>query len=109
MIRNLKETLALFLQRTPKNICVDSLKELLCECAQVLSTHDTHIWSLDGDHHVLSTHLVIAENSSKEDVLRIKSECKEKLSESIHLSHITLEIEYPSEACSQYSYQSSKK
>ena len=25
----------------------------------VKSTHHTHIWSLDGEHHVLTTHVVV--------------------------------------------------
>ncbi len=97
--KNLKETLALFLQRTPNNINAKILDEKLCECDQVLSSHDTHIWSIDGDNHVLSTHLVIDENATKDDILRIKRECKEKLLGTVHIAHVTIEIEYPSECC----------
>ena len=99
VLKNLKETLGLFLQRTPKNIDMDLIKGELCSCANVSSAHDTRIWSLDGEHHVLSTHLVIAEDATKDDILRIKRECKESLYAVANLSHITIEVEYPSEGC----------
>ncbi len=99
VLKNLKETLGLFLQRVPKNIDLDHIKSELCNCGSVSSAHDTRIWSLDGERHVLSTHLVIAEDATKEDILRIKRECKEALYNIAKLSHITIEIEYPSEAC----------
>jgi len=99
VLKNLQETLGLFLQRTPKNIDIDLLKGELCNCANVSSVHDTRIWSLDGERHVLSTHLVIAEDASKEDILRIKRECKGKLMSTPHIAHVTIEIEYPGESC----------
>ena len=103
VLKNLKETLGLFLQRTPKNIDMDLIKEELCNCANVLSAHDTRVWSLDGERHVLSTHLVIADDASKEDILRIKQDCKEKLMSDPHIAHVTIEIEYPSECCTDNS------
>lgn len=99
VLKNLRDTLALFLQRTPKNVDLGQLQAVLCDCDQVLSSHDTRIWSLDGQHHVLTTHLVINEDVSKEDLLKIKRECKQALFEILSLSHITIEFEYPSEDC----------
>lgn len=99
VLKNLKVTLELFLQRVPRNIDLEYIKSELCNCANVSSAHDTRVWSLDGERHVLSTHLVIAEDASKEDILRIKRECKESLYQRTKLSHITIEIEFPSEAC----------
>lgn len=99
VVRNLKQTLALFLQRTPENISLAEVETQIMGCEQVLSSHDTHIWSLDGDHHVLTTHLVIEEGATKEDILRIKRECKTRLMNALHLSHVTIEVEYPSEGC----------
>lgn len=99
VLKNLRGTLGLFLQRTPKNVDLDMIKALLCDCSKVLSSHDTRIWSLDGKNHVLSTHLVITENATKEDIRSIKQECKESLYSTLNLSHITIELEFPDEAC----------
>ena len=91
--------MGLFLQRTPKNVDLDRVREAICDCQLVLSSHDTRIWSLDGQHHVLTTHLVVDEDAGKEDILRIKRDCKRALYKILSLSHITIEFEYPSEAC----------
>ncbi|MCJ7734942.1 MAG: cation diffusion facilitator family transporter, partial [Anaerolineales bacterium] len=99
VLKNLKETLGLFLQRIPKNVDLELIKGELSNCGNVSSAHDTRIWSLDGERHVLSTHLVIAEDATKEDILKIKKDCKESLYAIANLSHITIEVEYPSEAC----------
>jgi len=99
VVKNLRDTLGLFLQRTPKNVDLDRVRETICDCQQVLSSHDTRVWSLDGQHHVLTTHLVVDEDVGKEDILRIKRDCKRALYKILSLSHITIEFEYPSEAC----------
>lgn len=101
VLKNLRDTMGLFLQRTPKNVDLDRVRDTLCACQQVLSSHDTRIWSLDGQHHVLTTHLVVAEDAGKEDILRIKRDCKTALYDILSLSHITIEFEYPSEACQE--------
>lgn len=101
VLRNLGETIGLFLQRTPRNVDLDLVRETLSSCDQVLSSHDTRIWSLDGQHHVLTTHLVIAEDAGKDEILQIKRDCKESLYQALHLSHITIEVEYPDEACQE--------
>lgn len=64
----------------------------------VQSIHHTQIWSLDGEHHVLSTHVVVDENSTKEEVTQIKCEINE-LTRQLGFEHITVEIEYEYEEC----------
>lgn len=99
VVKNLKETLGLFLQRIPKNIDLEQIKDELCNCNKVTSAHDTRIWSLDGNRHVLSTHLVVDEDATKEDIFKIKKDCKESLYAIANLSHITIEVEFPGEDC----------
>ena len=61
--------------------------------------HHTHIWSLDGEHHVLTTHVVIVENTTRKEIQSIKSTIKH-LGQELNLEHITVEIEYLNEYCS---------
>ncbi|WP_439483431.1 hypothetical protein [Cyclobacterium plantarum] len=42
----------------------EEIRSKLREVKHVQSIHYTHIWSLDGEHHVLTTHLVL-ENISE--------------------------------------------
>ena len=91
-VRNLWETLSIFLQATPRGLELEEIEAHLSAVEGVCSTHHTHLWSLDGEHHVLSTHLVVDENSTKTDLQRIKSDARQSL-RPFQLSHITIEIE----------------
>lgn len=98
VIGNLKKTLALFLQASPESVDIEEIKAQLLAIDDVKSTHHTHLWSLDGEHHVLSTHLVIAKEATKEKMLAVKSRCKE-LCRTHHFEHITIELEFEDEDC----------
>jgi cobalt-zinc-cadmium efflux system protein len=60
--------------------------------------HHTHLWSLDGERHVLTTHVVVAEETTKDRVLGVKRAFKE-IAENLGLEHTTLEVEYEDEDC----------
>ena len=97
-IANLRPTLLLFLQAVPENIDLKQLKKSILSLDKVNSLHHTHVWSLDGEHHVLSTHVVIENDTSREEILAIKGAIQH-LGASLHLEHITIEIEYINEYC----------
>ena len=98
-IANLRKTLVLFLQAVPDNIDLKKLEKSILELDKVDSTHHTHVWSLDGEHHVFSTHVVVTNNTSREEIQNIKGAIQH-LGHSLNLKHITVEIEYLSEHCS---------
>jgi cobalt-zinc-cadmium efflux system protein len=99
VVKRLYTTLALFLQAVPENIDIDAIEERFKALDHVLSTHHTHIWSLDGEHHVLTTHLVVEENISRDEVIGLKGRVR-ALIKKIKISHITIEIEYGESECS---------
>jgi len=98
VINNLKETLSLFLQAVPQDINLDQLKNEILTIERVQSTHHTHVWSLDGEHHVLTTHVVIGDEACRDDVLQVKKEVI-ALTKGWNFEHVTLEIEYEGEDC----------
>lgn len=97
-MRNLRKASALFLQAIPEEIDVDEIEQNLLAHEKVRSTHHMHIWSLDGEHHVLTTHVVMDAGATREEVLQVKSSMKD-LAGKINLEHVTVEIEYGDEAC----------
>lgn len=97
-MRNLRKASALFLQAIPEEIDVDEIEQNLLAHEKVRSTHHTHIWSLDGEHHVLTTHVVMDPGATREDVLQVKDSIK-ALAGKVNLEHITVEIEYGDEVC----------
>jgi cobalt-zinc-cadmium efflux system protein len=77
---------------------VDDIEKQLTAMASVKSVHHTHVWSLDGEHHVLTTHVVVDPCTTREEVLQLKREIN-NLTEHMDIAHTTLEIEYEDEDC----------
>ncbi len=96
--RNLRETIGLFLQAVPAHIPVRELEARILDVENVKSIHHTHIWSLDGEHHVLTTHVVVDESMPKDAVRCVKDDIKDVL-RGYDFSHVTLEIEYGEDDC----------
>jgi len=98
LIRNLKKTFKLLLQGVPEDLSIISLENKIRNIEGVLSIHHTHAWSLDGEHHILTTHVVIGPHAAKKDIVRIKEQVR-KLGLSQNVQHITIEIEFADEEC----------
>lgn len=97
-IANLRGTLRLFLQAVPENIDLQQLQTQILTLDKVNSLHHTHIWSLDGEHHVMSTHVVVENDATREQILGIKGTIHH-LGNRLNLEHITIEVEYLDEYC----------
>ena len=98
LLAKLKQTSALFLQSVPQDIDIGAFESKVLNIDQVLDTHHTHVWSLDGEHHVLSTHVVVAENVTPKDAIGIKNKVR-SLVDMAEFEHTTVEIEYENEDC----------
>lgn len=94
VLGHLKKTAELFLQAAPEGVDLSQLAQRLRSIDQVEDCHHTHLWSLDGNHHVLSTHLVVNQLADQDQIREIKQRAREEL-DGMHLTHITIEIEYP--------------
>ncbi|MBA2176725.1 cation transporter [Halobacillus locisalis] len=99
VIVNFVKTMRLFLEGVPKNIDLEDLIEKMNAVEAIKSTHHTHLWSMDGDHHAFSTHVVVGSSATKEEICDVKDSIKDIIS-SIHLDHVTIEVEYEDKPCS---------
>lgn len=99
VLKNLKATLSLFLQAVPEGMNLEPFEDDVRELDGVQTTHHTHVWSLDGEHQVLTMHVVVSPSAAKEDVVRIKTQVRE-MSQRFHPAHLTIEIDYADEDCS---------
>ena len=92
-LKNLKEVAELFLEKTPKGICLDEIEEHVQAIDGVLSIHHIHVWSMDGQSHYATMHIV-----TNADPHTIKEKVRTELKEhGIH--HVTLELEKEDERC----------
>jgi cobalt-zinc-cadmium efflux system protein len=95
---NLKKTISLFLQATPDHVQLEMIDEKLKSIDKVISSHHTHVWSLDGANHILTTHLIVDKSTTRDEIVRIKYKCKQ-LFEDLKMTHFTIEIELEDEVC----------
>ena len=98
VVRNLDRTARLFFQGSPDPALEQELAAKLRAIDHVVGIHHLHLWSLDGERHVLTVHLDVDEPISNAVQQRIKAQAAEMLA-SYRLAHSTIEIEQTEEPC----------
>ncbi len=98
VLKRLKETLHLFLQGHPSDIDQEQIEKEFLAIKQVQSLHHTHVWSLDGEHHVFTTHVKLAKINSLPELLSLKNQLKE-IMKKYPFEHYTIETELETEFC----------
>ncbi len=98
VVRNLRRTMGVFLQGTPEDVDLPALEAELRGIEGISDLHHTHVWSMDGVHHVFTAHGVIAEHATKADQLRIKAAIQQAVAR-YGIAHATVELEYADERC----------
>lgn len=92
-VGNLREVMALFLEKVPSSLDVEELRHHVLEIAGVQDVHHIHIWSMDGQRHYATMHVV-----SDADPVQIKAQVRQELAEH-GIGHVTLELEAVGEMC----------
>ena len=91
-LKNLKQVLDLFLEKTPNDVDIDELKEHLLSIKEVDDIHHIHVWSIDGYNNYATMHIV----SKSKNIKEVKKKIREELEEH-NICHAILETE--EEAC----------
>ena len=90
-LKNFKKVLDLFLEKTPKEVSIDNIKDNLLKIDGVEDIHHIHVWSIDGYNNYATLHVV---SDSKD----IKKDIRNKLKK-LKISHVTIEVESKDEKC----------
>ena len=98
VFKNLRESFRIILQGTPNDIKIDKIHKTILDIPKVLSVHDCHTWSMDGEYHILSIHLVIKDDLPLSELENIKNETKLRVSK-LGINHTTIEFETENEEC----------
>lgn len=96
--RNLKNVIKVFLQTVPDSFDVESFEEKVKAHPKVLGTHHTHVWSLDGESHVLTAHIVMSGDTTREDICDAKQTIRDQL-DPHDFTHVTIDVEISGETC----------
>ncbi len=94
----LKATLNIFLQHAPLETDIPAITAMIKKITHVRNVHDLHIWTLDGEYHVVTLHVVVAQGLAAERNAEIKAKVRSLLSGQ-GIDHITVEIEREDEEC----------
>jgi len=98
VIKNLKKVLNVFLQGVPENISIEEIEYEIAEKTEAMSVHHTHIWTIEGERNMLSTHIKIPDEYKREEIVKLKSSVR-KILYGKDIQHVTIEIEFESEEC----------
>lgn len=98
VLKNFRKTVAIFLQAVPESIDIKSLEKEILQIPHIKAIHDTHLWSLDGEYNILTTHVLISKKATREDGFDIKCRVKE-LVQKEKIQHSTVEIKTEGEVC----------
>lgn len=97
VILNLWKTFKIILEATPDHINSDQLKKAVEAISGVDDIHHIHIWTLDGEYHLLSAHIVTSKYHTLDDISPIRKAIQKLLHDDFHIEHITLEFEIEDE------------
>jgi cobalt-zinc-cadmium efflux system protein len=96
--RMLWSTAKLFFQAVPDTQLLHDVRQTLLSLPGTQAVHHLHLWSLDGEKHVLTAHIVVQADTSITDYQNIKADLQIALAQ-FNLSHTTIEIELSQEDC----------
>ena len=92
-IKNLKEILDLLLEKAPHGVDASEMMTHILSVDGVLDVHHVHLWSMDGQRHHATLHVVVT-GDHHEIKERIREICKAH-----GIGHVTLELEAENEPC----------
>ncbi len=98
VFKYIKSTLNIILQGTPDDIDIQLIEQEMKKIRGVQDVHDIHVWTLDGQHHILTAHIVVDKDMDMLRANQLKAQVHEAV-RTLGISHCTLEIERVGEDC----------
>lgn len=98
VVKRLRETLVILLQGVPPGVSLDAVEQAMRGVPGVCDVHHIHVWSQDGEHHVLTGHVVAANADSVEELAAVGRRVKAELTR-FGIGHSTLELERQGGPC----------
>lgn len=96
--QQLRQALSLFMQAVPSPELHQQIEQILATVPQIESWHHLHLWSLDGERHVMTCHLVLKPEVDMAEQLTVKAALATALAP-LALAHTTIELELAAEGC----------
>ena len=97
-IKLLKPVYLILMATVPKSLDMKKLNSKINDVVGLIELHDTHVWSLDGEYHILSAHALIRADATAKEENEIKTKIIE-ICRNLNIFHTTLEIERDGDEC----------
>jgi cobalt-zinc-cadmium efflux system protein len=98
---NLRDTFRILLQGVPAEVDTSSLTAGILAIDGVEGLHDLHVWSQDGESHVMTLHVVTADGLAPAELQRIRETIRE-IGRHHKADHVTTEFETTSDTTCEY-------
>lgn len=99
VLKRLRETAFIFLQGAPLKVSIAHVEEKLLGIEGISSLHHTHLWSLDGEQNVFTTHVKLNDKiENVQQLAQVRNQIARVL-EPFRFSHHTIELEMDSDLC----------
>ena len=92
-VKNLKESLSVFLEKAPDGISSEEIREHILSVEGVADVHHIHLWTMDGFTNCITMHIV-----TDGDFSEVKDKIRRELSEH-GITHSVIETERTGEKC----------
>lgn len=93
-LRGMGQVLDVFLEKAPADVDGQELLQHLQNMPRVTDVHHLHIWTMDGENHYATMHVVAVSCNVLALKDAIRRECNEH-----GISHVTIELEEQGEPC----------
>ena len=92
-----RETLNILLEGAPKNLMLDEVRTAMSRIDGVANVHDLHVWSLGSNSHALASHVLIANDETRQvsvaECAGILDNLKNALWDKFRIAHTTIQFE----------------
>ncbi|MEQ9289540.1 MAG: cation diffusion facilitator family transporter [Cyclobacteriaceae bacterium] len=98
VVKNLKASFKIILQANPQELNQEAIKEKVLTVPKVKSVHDLHSWTMDGNYHIMSIHIVLEKGITMGEQMEVKSKVREVMGQQA-IDHVTIEVDCVEEPC----------
>lgn len=98
VVKNLKASFKIILQANPQELNQEAIKEKVLTVPKVKSVHDLHSWTMDGNYHIMSIHIVLEKGITMGEQMEVKSKVREVMGQ-LAIDHVTIEVDCVEEPC----------
>jgi cobalt-zinc-cadmium efflux system protein len=86
------------MQKVPAEVDEPQLLEKIKALDKVTALHDIHLWTLDGERHIITLHVVTSSNITVYELSAVKHSIRD-ICKQFGVYHATIELETDEETC----------